>query len=186
MQRWLTVYSGGHFADEEPPTPESGVLELDATFERVWRVWLTVVRQSKRFGSDREELNRRWHSEMRNQRNQSEREGHQERWPLGMLAGMDSDHWTASLAQGAYAKAEEISALSEPKRTEEADALNKKLTDLFGSLQVIEMEGESLQRVLQDFLNLPAWQRRHELYSAWISTQILNALRDQNVENPQR
>lgn len=187
MQRWLAVYSDGkngrgHFADEEPPTPQSGVSELDATFERVWRVWLTVVRQSKRFGSDREELNRRWHSEMRNERIQSEREGQQERWPLGMLAGMDSDHWAASLAQGAYAKAEEISTLSEPKRTEEADALNKKLTDLFDSLQVIEVEGESLQRVLQDFLNLPAWQRRHELYSAWISTQILNALRDQGVE----
>jgi hypothetical protein len=29
---------------------------------------------------------------------------------------------------------------------------------------------------LLEFLSLPIWQRRHELYSAWVSTQILDAI----------
>ena len=189
MQQWLAVYYGGtnrrgHWSDVEPPSPRSGIAGLDATLERVWRVWLTVVRQSKRHGSDRERLNRLCFGSDRIRQPEAETESNQQReaWPIQLLGSLDSDHWAASLAQGAYAKAETISNLLGPERSRQADALNQKFTDLFDSLQVIEVEGESLQRVLQDFLNLPAWQRRHELYSAWISTQILNALRDQSVE----
>jgi len=111
----------------------------------------------------------------------SESEQHRELWPLQLLGSLDSDHWAASLAQGAYYRAETIGAMPEPERSKEAGALNRKLTELFESLHVVQVEGESLQRTLQDFLNLPVWQRRHELYSAWIATQIVNALRDHTV-----
>jgi hypothetical protein len=187
MQQWLAMYYKGenlrgHWSDTEPAAPQSGVAQLDATLKRVWRVWLTVVYQSKRYGSDRTELHDRWYSEARDEHAETEREALQERWPLRLLAGLDSDHWAGSLAQGTYAKAEAIRELSEPERSNEANALNRKLTELFDSLGSIEFQGELLQRTLQDFLSLPVWQRRHELYSAWISTQILNALRDQGVE----
>jgi hypothetical protein len=189
MQRWLAIYSDGkngrgHWSDVEPPAPKSGNSELDATLERVWRVWLTVVRECKRYGADRERLNRLCFGPDRIRSADLESEAGQQReaWPIELLGGLDSDLWPASLAQGAYAKAEAISDLPEPERSAEAQALNQKLTELFASLQVMEVEGESLQRTLQDFLSLPIWQRRHELYSAWISTQILNALCDHDVE----
>jgi hypothetical protein len=38
-----------------------------------------------------------------------------------------------------------------------------------------------LVEYLYDFLNLPVWKRRYELYSAWISTQILDALSEENI-----
>ena len=187
MQQWLADYYKGNnrrgqWPDVEPPSPRSGIPELDAPLARVWKVWLTVVRQSKRYGPDRERLNRLCFGENRIGRSESHPKQDQEPWPLELLGGLDSDHWAASLAQGAYSKAEAISELAEPKRSREADALNQKLTELLSSLQVVEVEGESLQRTLQDFLNLPIWKQRHELYSAWISTQIVNALREQGVE----
>ena len=187
MQRWLDGYYAGNnrrgqWPDAEPPPPQCGIPELDATLARVWRVWLTVVQQSKRHGVDRERLNRLCFGPDRIRRSQSESEQNQEPWPVQLLGSLDSDNWAASLAQGAYCTAERIGAMTEPERSEEASALNQKLTELFDSLQVIEVEGESLQRTLQDFLNLPVWQRRHELYSAWISTQIVNALRDHGVD----
>lgn len=189
MQRWLGIYSNekngrGHWADVEPPAPKSGNRELDATLERVWRVWLTVVRECKRYGADREQLNRLCFGpdRIRSAESESEASEQREAWPIELLGGLDSDHWPASLAQGAYAKAEAISDLLEPERTAEAQALNQKLTEVFASLRIVEVEGEALQRTLQDFLSLPVWQRRHELYSAWISTQILNALREHGVE----
>jgi hypothetical protein len=187
MQKWLADYNGGNnrrgsWPDVEPPPPQCGIPELDATLTRVWRVWLTVVQQSKRFGKEREQLNRLWHAEMRTERMRTERAEHQERWPLGLLAGLDSDQWAASLAKGTYFRAETISDLPEPRRRSESDALNQKLTELFDSLLVVEVEGQALQRTLQDFLNLPIWKQRHELYSAWVSTQIVNALGDHGVE----
>jgi len=187
IQQWLAEYykddnRRGQWPDAEPPSPQCGISELDATLARVWRVWLTVVRQSKKYGPDREQLNqlnRLLFGENRIARSESRSE--QDPWPLELLGRLDSDHWAASLAQGAYSKAEAISELPEPERSREADTLNRTLTELFASLQVVEVESESLRRTLKDFLNLPIWQRRHELYSAWISTQIINALRDYGV-----
>lgn len=187
MQQWLADYYKGNnrrgqWSDAEPPSPRSGIPELDATLARVWRVWLNVVRQSKRYGPDRERLNRLCFGENRIGRSESHSRQDQDPWPPELLGRLDSDHWAASLAQGAYSKAEAISELPEPERSREADALSQKLTDFLGSLQAVEVEGESLQRTLQDFLNLPIWKQRHELYSAWIATQIVNALRDYGVE----
>jgi len=187
MKQWLDDYSWsdnrrGRWSDTEPPSPRCGFPELDATLVRAWRVWLTVVRQSKRYGRDREELHRRGFGEERITRLEPQPMQDQEPWPLELLSGLDSDRWSESLARGAYSKAEAIRELPEPEGSREAEALNQRLTELFDSLQVVEIEGEALQRTLQDFLNLPIWKQRHELYSAWISTQIVDALRDHGVE----
>lgn len=187
MKQWLDDYSGrdnrrGRWSDTEPPPPQCGAPELDATLVRVWRVWLAVVRHSKRYGSNREQLRRLWHSKRQAERLHSQRENAQEPWPLELLGMLDNDLWAASLAKGAYSKAEAIRELTEPERSREADALNQTFMGLFNTLEVVEIEGESLQRTLEDFLNLPIWKQRHELYSAWISTQIVNALCDRGVE----
>lgn len=187
MKRWLAEYNTGKhdrgtWPDAEPPSPQCGIPDLDDTMARVWRVWLTVVRLSKRYGKDRELLHSLCYGNDRISRAESQLEQDQEPWPLELLGGLDSDYWAGLLAQGAYYRVETICKLAEPERSQEADALNKNLTELFDSLHVVTVEGESLQRTLQDFLNLPIWQRRHELYSAWISTQIVNALRDHDVE----
>lgn len=187
MQQFLADYYGGknlrgRWADVEPPSPQSGVPELDATLARAWRVWLTVVRQSKRYGRDRERLNSLRFGPDQVGRSDSNDGQSYEHWPLELIGGLDSDHWAGSLAEGAYSRAEAISELSEPERSRAADALNQSLTELFDSLQVVDVEGESFQQTFQDFLNLPVWQRRYELYSAWVSTQIIKALRDYGVE----
>jgi hypothetical protein len=136
MRRWLELYRGsndsrGRFAEVEPPAPKSAVAELDRTLERLWRLWLAVVRESKRYGPEREELATRW-QEMRDRtraapaepagelrRQDGPRypsEEYRELWPLEMLAHLDSDLWAFSLAQGAYARAEEIQQLPEAER----------------------------------------------------------------------
>jgi hypothetical protein len=187
MKQWLHDYSGrdnrrGRWSDTEPSPPQCGAAELDATLVRVWRVWLAVVRHSKQYGSDREQLNRLWRSKSQAERLHSQRETAQGSWPLELLGRLDNDLWARSLANGAYSKAEAIRELPEPERIREADALNQKLMGLFDTLELVEIEGESLQRTLEDFLNLPIWKQRHELYSAWVSTQIVNALHDHAVE----
>ena len=159
MQRWLDSYYAGNnrrgrWPDAEPPAPRSGNPELDATLARVWRVWLTVVQQSKRHGMDRQRLNQLCFGPDRTSRSESEDEQRQERWPVHLLGSLDSDHWAASLAQGAYSRAERIGAMAEPDCSEEAGPLNQKLTDLFDSLQLVEIQGESLQQNSAGLLEL--------------------------------
>src|SRR3990172_489735 len=113
MKQWLDDYFGndnsrGQWSDAEPPSPQCGVPKLDATLARVWRVWLTVVQQSKRYGRNLAEFRRLCFGENRVDRSESLPKQDQEPWPLELLGRLDSDHWTASLARGAYSKTEAI------------------------------------------------------------------------------
>ncbi len=202
MRAWLEEYQGTDIrppslSAREPPAPKSGVAELDAAFERLWDLWLTVVRKSRRHGPEREELARRWRennncassvssNERAPERGESDprypSEKYRALWPLNLLGGLDSDHWAASVAQGSYAKAEAIQRLPEPQRSAEAKTVHEKLTAVFADLGTAKVTGESLRRTLLDFLSLPVWKQRHELYSAWIMTQILAALHEDMTE----
>jgi len=59
--------------------------------------------------------------------------------------------------------------------------LRDRLEEVFRSVRKVQVDGDVLVRDLQEFLNLPIWQRRHELYSAWISTQLVDALEGHSV-----
>jgi uncharacterized protein YfaP (DUF2135 family) len=59
--------------------------------------------------------------------------------------------------------------------------LYKRLDKIFNLLPKIEIEGEALVRNLHEFLNLPIWKKRHELYSVWISTQIVETFEDSSL-----
>lgn len=197
MRDWLGQYRGttvqpARFPNVEPAAPRCGLSELDAAFERVWSLWLRVVRESKRYGPEREKLSRDWRKasnreglavpECEDSRAQYPSEQYRELWPLELLGILNSDLWAASLAEGLYAKAEQIQDLAEPMRSSEASALKEKLSDIFSALHVVEFSDEQLRQKLVDFLRLPVWKRRHELYSAWIMTQIVAALDAEQVE----
>jgi hypothetical protein len=55
------------------------------------------------------------------------------------------------------------------------------IEELFGRVPSMTIEEDTIRRVLVEFLNLPIWQRRHELYSAWIMTLITDALSDRQL-----
>jgi hypothetical protein len=183
VQTWLAEYYEGSnrrgaWPAVEPPPPRSGVRDLDLLLEKVWRVWRTVVRESVRYGTPREDLRRVRYP---NSGVAAAEEEGEERWPGFLLAGLDSDHWAGSLIEGMYTKAEYISRVLPGAREAEAHALSAELSKVLDTLPTTEITGSTMERTLEDFLNLPVWQRRYEVYSAWIVTQIVDALRDQNV-----
>jgi hypothetical protein len=184
LRRWLADYyqgpsGGGDWSPTEPPAPKSGVDYLDPLLARAWRVWERVVSESKYYGSERGGLRA---GDDRGDNEQNDREEVRcQRWPRRLLASLDREDWAGSLARGLYSKAEYIRGLDEALRHVEAGPLSQHLSELFDSLQSREIEGEGVRRVLEDFLNLPVWQQRHEVYSAWIATQIANAVEDKGV-----
>jgi hypothetical protein len=181
-QRWITqYYEMKVWPDIALQSPGFGVSELDAAIQRAWRVWATVVSESMRVSRKREEL----HEYIRYR--DGDRHGDQDRpasiqaWPIDFLARIDHDGWAGSFAAGVYAHNERICRLSVDQRKTQAQELESALNRVFERVPHELVQGEELVRSLEDFLQLPIWQRRHELYSSWVGSQILDACDDYGV-----
>jgi len=184
LQIWLSQYLEKKvWPDIQLPAPCSGNLDLDKTLAKVWRVWNEVVAKSSKYGKERDIL-RNIGFGRRDNLSESEQQilqKDQVRWPVELLAGIDLDHWPASLAKGAYLKAERISKLEPHIKLRKATRLREKLENVLIQIPKMEVEGETLVQHLQDFLQLPLWQHRYELYSIWIATQILDSLENHSI-----
>lgn len=160
VARWHVDY--GQFRrwpDFDPGPPSTGDTELDELLARVHATWRDVVEAARSVGPTRYDLQR-----IRDLEGEPSFKG----WPLKMVAHMDTDLWAASILDSMYAAARET-------RHGRAAGLADALREFFDALPTTRIERDALERTLLDFLNLPIWKRRYELYSAWIVTQILEA-----------
>ena len=184
LQNWLQQYDTfkkGVWPDFPLPIPCSGDPDLDKTLAKVWRIWNKIVTESSKYGKQRIQPREPMAQESLNDAVYNDLQEENIIWTQKDLCQIDSDNWAGTLAKGAYSKAEKISFLDPPERRIAATELRKELEEIFNQLPKIEVEGEILVRNLQEFLQLPLWKYRYELYSVWISTQVLNALEDYTV-----
>jgi hypothetical protein len=204
LYKWIFEYSEmKRWPDFSLNAPESGLPELDKIISKAWKVWRKVVKESLKYGKERDKLkeiafkHRRNYLNEENERPQEDRPDRYlnqinsrerrdnytdredmyqvEDWPPSLLWQLDSELWAGSFAKRVYAIAEEISTLAGSEKKQKADQLSERLDEVFLKLPKVEFKGESLIRELEEFLNLPIWKKRHELYSVWICTQIVNA-----------
>ncbi|WP_163544711.1 hypothetical protein [Occultella kanbiaonis] len=83
-------------------------------------------------------------------------------WPLSVTSA--AQRWTAGIAQGTITASDEF--------LEELD-------DWLAGFESGDLEDAMVERSvddLTDILSLPTWGKRHELYSAWIATQLDRAV----------
>jgi len=181
-QRWVSEYLEQQvwpdFSLSAPRCDDSG---LDQRLNRAWRVWRKVVEESSKYDRDRDVLRKTAFEQPTDLPSGDLADEHREDWSPSLLGRIDSDHWAGSFALGAYHKAETLSVLPSAKRRQRASELRSSLDDVFERVPKVQVERETFIRELQEFLKLPIWQRRHELYSAWISTQLLDALEGTSV-----
>jgi len=181
-QRWVFAYMERRVWPEfSLSAPSSGDLELDQRLDRAWQVWKKVVEKSSKYGRDRDALREIAFRRPTDLPSDDLTDEQREDWPPSLLGRIDSDHWAGSFALGTYHKAETLSVLPPSERQQRAGELQSRLDDVFARVPRVQVEGEMLIRELQEFLKLPIWQRRHELYSAWISTQLLDALEGTSI-----
>lgn len=172
LERWnLEYFERRRWPEARVSLPASGDRELDELLLRAWRLWETALRECAAQSRDRQDLNQKLH-QGRNRPNR-EQEAEENPWPLEVLASLDSDHWPASLVSGLITTA--IESRSRHIDRESLDALKQKLSDLFGSVPSISVQLDAWVLEWLAYLDLPLWKQRHELYSAWVATQILAA-----------
>jgi hypothetical protein len=157
------------------PRPTSGDAPLDGALLKAFGVWSMVVRESSKFGRDRREFHERM-SGIEESREVGERN-----WSLRFLAQVDYHNWAGSVATGIHSTAAMAASLPEADRRGFVAAQVEAIEALFARLPTMNIEEESIRRTLVEFLNLPIWQRRHELYSAWVMTLIADAISDREL-----
>ncbi|HEX6084017.1 MAG TPA: hypothetical protein VF266_05800 [Thermoanaerobaculia bacterium] len=169
---WLYEYfEERRWPEIELPSPSSGDLVFDATLRKVHEVWTTVVRETKKFGTDRNDIHDRARAVRANG------EGAEDAWNIQFVGGVDHDNWAGSFAAGMHEKARHVRNLAEGERRAFVDPIVAAVEGVFAGVPSSIVERDMLQKVLIEFLNLPIWQRRHELYSAWVVTVLAEALR---------
>jgi hypothetical protein len=175
-ERWTFEYSElQRWPEFDLPLPVSGDATLDEALAKCFNVWSMVVRETSKFGRDRRELHERARSV---DESRDEGEGN---WSLRFLANMDSNLWAGSVASGMHRAALKARSLPEADRRAFIDPRIQNIEELFARVPSMTIEEENIRRVLVEFLNLPIWQQRHELYSAWIITLIADALSDREL-----
>jgi len=185
LKSWLNQYMRERiWPDFQLHAPISGESDLDKALTRVWQVWNEVVTESSKYGKERRILREIAFDKPQKSSSDTDSGSLQKTqlgWDPEFLGRIDSDHWAASLAKGAYLKTEKISRLSSEERLEEAAKLRNKLEDVFKSVSKIEVQRDTLVQHLREFLQLPLWRHRYELYSIWVVTQILDSLKKYSV-----
>jgi hypothetical protein len=90
---------------------------------------------------------------------------------LGGQLGAATDYWDV----GVLAGAQEFSRQVVSGQLDPEDAFEK-LTEALSGIEWAENWVEHTIQELLDVLNLPAWRRRHELYSVWVGTKMLQVV----------
>ena len=172
--KWLIEYDDDkRWPDRILAAPKSGINELDRRVERVWKVWRWVVQGSSAINKDRSVLRKlRWREDVNEQADELQL----------FFANVDGDCWSRYMVQIVYGNIEYLKELPDIDKTMIIRELTHRIDEFFEGIPKSTFELTTLCQQLRDFLNLPIWRRRHELYSIWIATQLLNAIGDHVVK----
>lgn len=169
ISRWLNeYYDNDKWPDFWPAVPETGINELDQITREIW----AMIRSAILYYRQAYEPNkgkRKSHWDECSQRDYD---------PIWRT---EIDLWVGRLVESMTRKLEGLQTLQEKERSEKSKALAQELQTLLSSLTTRSEKVREMVECLEDILNLPYWERRYELYSAWILTQITKGLRNAGI-----
>jgi hypothetical protein len=170
VRKWSEEYFSGHWPELDLDPPSFDDQDLNELVNRSWQVRRATIEAARNFSTDPRDLRqvRGSTSEelvLENERLVASEGGMQ------TIAYLHSDHWADSIAKKAYARAMEARSDASV-----SDSLKQRLSYVLDNPPPERRDVEEALRELEELLKLPIWQRRYELYSIWVLTQIVNAL----------
>ncbi len=165
IKNWLEDYKKcpkGTWPDNAPPQPFSGHAELDAQLEALWQIlnaslwkYRNRVPTDKRPGSGDSRYTQFWQDE--------------------------TDCWLGAFVRSICNLLTRFRVSPESEHGEIASFFARELERCLAQCDMIQVEMEKKLQSVIDILNLPFWKKRYELYSVWVSTQILQAFPEEDV-----
>jgi hypothetical protein len=175
LKKWLLeYYEMKLWPDFLINLPKCSNPYLSQLINRAWNLWLTIIKESAKLTKDRKIL----HEKYLHNREIHEQNENKYSWNPSLLAQIDHDCWSGSFAERVFSTIEELENLDPISKQEYSSHLVKDLENIFSEIPTIELEEDIIVNDLKDFLSLPIWQKRYELYSVWVSSQIIESLKD--------
>ncbi|HSC20163.1 MAG TPA: hypothetical protein VLC07_00360 [Solirubrobacterales bacterium] len=180
VQRWLAAYLPESFEGEAPDAPwpipppappRAGDPEVDRALAAAWSAWEALLRQAAAGSASRLALRQK----LRERRVEEEDPA---RPPtLHWIAMSDTDHFFAFIATGLEEVARRVKTGDSPSWSKWSTEYSPQdLIDLVDRV-ASEGKGDEVLRQVRHLLSLPVWKHRYDLYSNWVFTRIVAALR---------
>ncbi|MCJ7933424.1 MAG: Mfa1 fimbrilin C-terminal domain-containing protein [Chryseobacterium sp.] len=151
-------------------TPITDEKELDQQLELCMNIWKSFVSSCIFFDRKRMIAYNKMEEQMENNFHTINS------WPLDFLKGNLHDRWPSNFLDVMFSRVERINKMDGLNKSIKAHELSAKLKDFFDSFPIITSTEDRMVKRLTNLLNLPIWKRRHELYSAWMLTNIEKSL----------
>lgn len=173
---WLESYQNNIWL-EPPMLPTVSDPDLNNAAQKSWQVLKQVVDKSAYFSQSPNHL-----IEQSRQIGFRDREDFNGLLGPGFLGQIETDHCSGSFLNGLFSKLEKAQNTTSLPKPNFVDELIREVEDLFKQIPSAITSIEEKTKKLEEFLDLPIWKKRHELYSAWVSTQIMDAVGYEHLE----
>lgn len=173
IDEWLDEYKKeDRWPDFIPQRPSMVVKRLDELTAICWNIFETVVAGCRQAYDETKGRSKTIQDECsRNVGNEFWKD-EQNSWTWEFLRAIK---FAASMFQNMLGP-EEVESAAKGLADDLVQYFNKAEVDKVDNIYMAQTEDR-----LIEILNLPFWKRRHELYSAWVSTQIVEALQDRDI-----
>lgn len=171
ISQWIEEYqSKDRWPDFIPKRPSMGVQRLDDLTAKCWDIFEKMVAG---FRLAYDETQGR-HKTVLNEYRRNERDPF---WKAEL------DWWSSQFLETVAYTAATFHRMSNKEEMKAlADEIADDLEQYFATMEVRKTVVPQIVDSLIEILNLPFWKKRHELYAAWVSTQIVQALQDREIE----
>ncbi|MFG3558659.1 hypothetical protein ACGGAQ_30230 [Micromonospora sp. NPDC047557] len=165
VDSWLRIYDAGEWPRSVPMLPLTGRDTLDRLLRRVRSVAVDVLRQCREVSSDRRALQQRRDREALDQGLEDV-----DLARAYVLADLDSDPWLRETVT----TLDSVVIRLRTGNVSDIAAFEQKVSAALDSVSMTSASVERMAEALTEVLSLPAWERRHELYAAWVLTLIVD------------
>ena len=169
IRQWIETYYQYIWPNFIPSQPLTGIMPFDQKVNKVWRIWKRVVEQGKSYDENRKKLIPEIFNASR-----GEKQGNSYNLAIWTLAEIDSDNWAGEFIWLFCYRIEKINGLPLDIRKDEVLRLENDLDEILKDIYLDLYDDSILEKKLKDFFSLPIWERRYELYAAWVSSQIVS------------
>ena len=181
VMQWLIDYEHeGVFNDPEPVYVELLHQRQEEVLRKSIKAWVDIVETIRKISLKRSDLKKYISQDIGRKEDEALPEKYRvlelpefEDWSPRDLAYLDSDRWPYTFLKGIAVFLEKCSP------TEDCYlVVVENLKQFFDKIPHAQIETEDLIKEFLEILNLPIWKKRHELYQAWVLTQVDKALED--------
>ncbi|MGX5585944.1 hypothetical protein ACWKTX_19595 [Bacillus thuringiensis] len=169
IHNWLSNYYSCQLNENTPQFPLTNDVELDRLLLNIRDVWNEVIQEIASLDMEYRDFR-----EIKNISMMSKE--------LQIYVPGEIDFFLGGFLENYCKLVYQMNSLEEEKKKGTIGEVTEELKSYIENIPLKKIEAIERQRKLVEFLNLPIWKKRYELYAAWVLTQINEAIGEDELQ----